>query len=319
MSLVKTNNKYDKYEQSIGPFNWISDPNLYPTQYNMGENSSVSVHNPLELVDESNKISYRENKSTRENKDYNMNKQAVAPYKWIIDNTQNSEQYNLTETGINSSIGLHTPSDIINVSSYLSDRGNILTKELPPEVKEQIKSYSLNNIETLKQEKLKLGNIDSSQYLSPVSTRGKGKEKDLSDVDWKAGFSGVPTNLPIDHQDQTHIVNRNILERNGLDSSQIIKSTWNNATVSNPSGPVDENNNVQKATNLKIAGIQSYPIWAPFGMRQQKTWEHFTPVDVVSSGRSSSAYDNKTTNFNMDAEYLNGGCNKTSKLDKSNC
>lgn len=257
--------------------------------------------------------------STRINKVYNGYDQINGPYNWTIDSTQNSEQYNLTETGINNSIGVHTPSDIINVSSYLSDRGNILTKELPPEVKKQMKSYSLNNMDTLKQEKLKIGNIDNTQYLSPVSTRGKGKEKDLSDVDWMAGFSGVPTNLPINHQDQTHIVDRNILERNGLDSSQIIKSTWNNATVSNPNGPINEKGELQKATNLKIAGMQSYPIWAPFGMRQKKTWENFTPIDVVSSGKSSAAYDNKTLEFNVNAQYLNGGCNKTSKLDKSNC
>ena len=257
--------------------------------------------------------------STRANKVYSGYEQTKGPYNWTTDSAQNSELYHLTETGMNSSIGLHTPGDVINVSSYLSDRGNILTKELPPEVKEQTTSYSLNNMETLKQEKLKLGQIDTTQYLSPVSTRGKGKEKDLSDIDWKAGFSGSPTNLPINHQDQTHIVNRNILERNGLDSSQIIKSTWNNATVSDPVGPINENGDVQKATNLKIAGMQSYPIWAPFGMRQEKTWEHFTPTDVVSSGRSSAAYGNKKVEFNMNAEYLNGGCNKTSKLDKSNC
>lgn len=257
--------------------------------------------------------------STRINKVYNGYEQASAPYNWTTDSTQNTEQYNLTETGINTSIGLHTPSDIINTSSYLSDRGNILTKELPSSIKEQNIMYSFNNMETLKREKLKLGKIDSTQFLSPLSTRGKGKEKDLSDVNWNAGFSGVPSNVPINHQDQKHIINRNVLERGGLNSSQIIKSTWNNATVSNPTGPINENGETQKPTNLKIAGIQSYPTWAPFGMREQKTWEHYTPTDVVSSGRSSSAYDNNTSEFNMNADYLNGGCNKTSKLDQYVC
>ena len=257
--------------------------------------------------------------STRINKVYNGYEQSTAPYNWTTDSIQNTEQYNLTDTGINTSIGLYTPSEIIDVSSYLSDRGNILTKELPPSIKEQNKTYSLNNMEPLKHDKLELGKIDSTQFLSPLSTRGKGKEKDLSDIDWYAGFSGVPSNVPINHQDQKHIINRNVLERGGLNSSQLIKSTWNNATVSNPTGPVNENGEIQQPTNLKIAGIQSYPTWAPFGMREQKTWEHFTPTDIASSGRSCSAYDNNTPNFNTNAAYLNGGCNKTSQLDKSIC
>ena len=174
-------------------------------------------------------------------------------------------------------------------------------------------------METLNQDKLKVEKIDSNQFLSPLSTRGKGKEKDLSDIDWNAGFSGESINVPINHQDQTHIVDRTQLERGGLNSNQLIKSTWNNATVSNPNGPINENDEMQKATNLKTAELQSYPTWSLFGFRPPKNLDQFTATDVVSSGRSSSKYGNNKVEFNVDAPYLNGSCNKTSQLDQTAC
>ena len=299
------NNNFDRYDQSVRPYNYTTD-------------SVSTTSQPTDTEDKTRKT-YQTN-LTRLNQEPGINeyKQSEEPYNSITDLIRNKQQYNLTETGINSSVGLHTPQEVINVSSYLSDRGNILTKELTPEVKEILsqknKQINTNTTSTKIKE-----NIDYEQFLSPLSTRGKGKEKDLSDVDWRAGFSGESSNVPVYPQDLTHIINRNVLERGGLDSNQLIKSTWNYATVSNPDGPKDENNDIQKATNLKIAGLQSYPTWAPFGLRENKTWENYTPIDVVSTGKSSAQYDNHSKKFNLDAQFTNGGCNEISKVDQSYC
>ena len=293
---------FNGYDQSLAPYNYTTD-------------LIGSTPQPNLTTDEIRNVSSENLTRLNTDLDFNQNEQSLAPYNSIADVIRNTPQYNLTETGINSSVGLHTPQDIINVSSYLSTRGNILTKELTPEVKEILsqKDKQINTSNKIKE------NIDYEQFLSPLSTRGKGKEKDLSTIDWKAGFSGEPINVPVNHQDLTTVINRNQLERGGLDSNQLIKSTWNNATTLNPDGPKDENGTIHKATNLKIAGLQSYPIWAPFGLRETKTWDNYTPVDVVSSGRSSAQYSNSSTNFDLSSPFTNGGCNETSKVNQYYC
>ena len=66
--------------------------------------------------------------------------------------------------------------------------------------------------------------------------------------------------------------------------------------------------------------MQSYPIWAEFGLRHPKTWNHFNATDVESVGISSPQYGNPNNQpFHTDAPYNNGGCNTTSMLNKDGC
>ena len=57
---------------------------------------------------------------------------SAAPFFWILDPVQNHPQYSAGEVGINASVGLHTPAEVIKVSNFLSDRGNYLTSCVPP-------------------------------------------------------------------------------------------------------------------------------------------------------------------------------------------
>ena len=58
--------------------------------------------------------------------------QSASPFHWIMDKEQVNVQFNSGEIGITTDVGLHVPSEVIGVSNYLSDRGNYLTKCVPP-------------------------------------------------------------------------------------------------------------------------------------------------------------------------------------------
>jgi len=57
---------------------------------------------------------------------------SAAPFHWIMDPTQVEVQFNAGEVGVPSGVGLHTPGEVIGVSTFLSDRGNYLTSCIPP-------------------------------------------------------------------------------------------------------------------------------------------------------------------------------------------
>ena len=58
--------------------------------------------------------------------------QAASSFYWILDPVQNNEQYNVGEVGVPTDVGLNTPAQVIEVSNFLSDRENVLTKCIPP-------------------------------------------------------------------------------------------------------------------------------------------------------------------------------------------
>ena len=55
--------------------------------------------------------------------------QAAAPMYYILDPIQNHTQFTVGETGVFSGVGLHTPGEVIDISSSLVDGGrdNLLT------------------------------------------------------------------------------------------------------------------------------------------------------------------------------------------------
>jgi len=57
---------------------------------------------------------------------------SAAPFYYILDHIQNKVQYNSGEVGVFTGVGIHTPSEVVKVSNFLSDRGNYLTSCIPP-------------------------------------------------------------------------------------------------------------------------------------------------------------------------------------------
>lgn len=300
--------------------------------------------------------------------DYNN---AAASFYWILDPIQNHQQFAEGEVGVFTGVGLHTPSEVIDVSSMIvgGGRDNYLTScnvpnpllpskfgyesdksirgEGPPlktqDFNDNIKKITdehMENFENLQNSNKNLDYIDlvdkadgtkaklinKSQFLLPEVSTQKGAAKDYSGVNWQAGFSGNSGNLFTNPQLLTNVIERMALERGGLDQNQIIKQSYEpftkNTYKDGPNGPTNLNDEKQIPTCEKIR--QPYNIKFPFGIPiNDKTGEFlkerdsvpFNAIDVASLGISSPVLDqNNKIQFNYDAIYSNGGCNKVSFL-----
>lgn len=315
--------------------------------------------------------------------DYNT---AAAPFYWILDPVQNNVQYNAGEPGVFTGVGLHTPSEVIGVSSMIvgGGRDNYLTSCVPPQpslpsndgnatdasiqvngpkletqgfvtdrnTDAQLSQYAKFNDENNEHFQDMTNNnknnndyvnmvemadgvtgtiTNKSQFLLPESTKLKGAAKDYSSVNWQAGFSGNSGNLYTTPQLLTNVIERMWLERGGLDQNQLIKQSQEpftkNTYKDGPNGPRDINGNEQMPTCEKIK--QPYNIKYPFGMpinsetgewipKYERESVHFNPVDVESVGISSPVLNqNPEIQYNYNAMYSNGGCNKISFLNNN--
>jgi len=270
-----------------------------------------------------------------------------AEFYYIVDPVQNNPQYNFPATGTNSSIGLNTPGEVIEVDSMLKRIPDVLTDCIPPTPTYNYNNSNENNVNLeivglnynnnvipsnpIDSNVIETGGVggirnsetvinDPGQYLLPEYTRRPGAAKDLSNINWQAGFSGNVDNLYSNPQNLTYVIERMSLERGGLDSNQLIKNTWNNSTNQNRQGPLNLNGSHNIPTCLKTANMQPYPTSAPFGLRGPKKWEHFDDIDVVSAGISSPQYgNNNQLPFNVNAPLNNGGCNITSEVKNNYC
>lgn len=319
---------------------------------------------------------------------------AAAPFYWIMDPVQVKEQYNVGEVGVPTGVGLHTPSEVIGVSNFLSDRGNYLTSCTPPvpsmlspdgyasdasirntgkplEItgmgpqgplsdrdnehnKEEMYDLHMNTKENFKNEFNSENKPNYSDYIDkadgqkvefnetkherltfllPEITHQKGAAKDLSAVNWQAGFSGNPINLFTDPQDLTHIIERMCLERGGLDQNQVIKQSQESFTRNTHEDFIKNGHRATGPTNLK--GQEQIPTCAKirqpyntkhiFGIppihnniEEDEHSEHFNAIDIASLGIATPQLDQNTDlPFNYNAVYNNGGCNQVSFLNNN--
>ena len=305
--------------------------------------------------------------------------EAAASFYWILDPIQNHIQFNAGEIGVFTGVGLHTPSEVIDVSSMIvaGGRDNYLTSCVPPVPPlpskygnatddsirgngetlptqgiddrgknlqlEQSAQFNRENMERF--ENMQINNkkpdyvnlldkadgtrarlTDKAQFLQPEFTHHKRSATDYSAVDWQAGFSGNSGNLFTNPQLLTNVIERMWLERGGLDQNQIIKQSqepWTKNTYADgPNGPINLKGEKQIPTCQKIR--QPYDTKFPFGIPinpkngdQLKEREsiNFNAIDVASLGKNSPVLDqDPNIQFNYDAIYSNGGCNKVSFL-----
>ena len=305
---------------------------------------------------------------------------SAAPFFWISDPIQNHVQFNAGETGVYTGVGLHTPAEVIDVSSMIvgGGRDNYLTSCVPPvpalpsksgnasddsirgngpklstqgfddratdlqlSQSAQYNRENMENFENMQRDNKKSDYLDlvdkadgtrarltdRTQFLLPEVTNHKRSATDYSAVDWQAGFAGNSGNLYTNPQLLTNVIERMWLERGGLDQNQIIKQSqepWTkNTHADGPRGPTNLEGEKQIPTCQKIR--QPYNTKFPFGIptnpengEQLKEREsvHFNSIDVASLGNSSPVLDqDPRVQFNYDAVYSNGGCNKVSFLN----
>jgi len=304
---------------------------------------------------------------------------SAAPFFWVLDPVQNHVQFTAGEIGVFTGVGLHTPPEVIDVSSMIvaGGRDNYLTSCIPPVPSlpskygnasddsirgtgeklatqglddrgthlqlSQLAQFNRENTERFenmqndnkKPDYLDLVDMadgtrarltDRTQFLLPETTKVKRSAADYSAVNWQAGFAGNEGNLYTNPQLLTNVIERMWLERGGLDQNQIIKQSqepWTKNTYADgPNGPTNLDNQKQIPTCQKIR--QPYNTKFPFGIPtnpkngeelKERESVHFNAIDVTSLGNSSPVLDqNPKIQFNYDAIYSNGGCNKVSFL-----
>ena len=264
--------------------------------------------------------------------------------KWVLNSAQNNSQFDTGTPGVSTGVGLNTPGNVINVDSFLKNIGNHLSKNIVDSNPDYsvdsnnisfplVKGAEMNSTHFDKFNKIddkfnKIeGNysgiinaygdytdkaVDYNTFLTPnVGQNGRRSEKDLSAIDWKAGFSGTIGNLHGNPQDLTNVIDRMALERGGLNSSQLLKQSYNLHTKKTPLGPIDFNGKVQTPTAIKVR--KPYPISKPFGLDFNQKSEHYNAIDVASIGVSTPLFDqDNTKDYNYDAKYSKGFCNNNS-------
>tara|TARA_E500000178_G_scaffold129113_1_gene128901 strand:+ start:2160 stop:2747 length:588 start_codon:yes stop_codon:yes gene_type:complete len=177
---------------------------------------------------------------------------SVAPMQWILNPIQNNVQYNIGEIGTPTSVGLHTPDILIDISSKIvqggAQDGNVLMKcmnPIPP-IQSDLDINDHDKLFTVTGDIIKKP-LNRSHFLVPTWNKFKKSESDYSHIDWKAGFSGDKHNLHHNPQNLSNIIERMWLDRGGFDSNQFIKKSFNSSE-----------NNIRQPYNIKY----------PFGFEQ---------------------------------------------------
>lgn len=141
---------------------------------------------------------------------------SAAPFYYTFQPYQYANTYTYGEVGINAvggTAGSYVRSDVIDVSSFLSGRDEILSRCNPP-------VPALDDVET---QPLKMQNNDNVDMLISKYTREKKSSVGLSSVDynrWQPGLSTEP-------QDLRFIIEDFAPQRGGMDTSNYSKLAWN--------------------------------------------------------------------------------------------
>lgn len=255
-----------------------------------------------------------------------------APFYWTMDPVQNHVAFKTGEVGVPVDVGLHTPGQVIGVSSMLDGRDDILTNCIPPKPKlpspngyasdNSIKGIGLplprENFENLNNTNDELKDVN--QFLLPETTRFKGSAKDYSAVNFHGGFSGNAENLYTNPQLLTNVIERMWLQRGGLNSNQLIKQSWNDHNNNDVNNPKTRQKLRQPYSTKYIFGLPPNNISDANQVHIDPMGGLFSPDDVVYQGISSPQLQQDVNNiypgpFNYNAMYTNGGCNSLSKLN----
>ena len=325
--MIQTDLKSDNFcgfNQATGPFFWTNDPIQNNVQYSVGEvgtPAGVGIHTPAEVIQVSNLLTGRGR--------YLSSCVPPAPNLpskngFDSDDSINNNGPELNVQGLDKpgTERQMTPGAIFKREEFQ----NFIQEEEQKQQKEEMTDYS-DKMTNASGQVYRPKKTDRSSFLIASNTRMVGAAKDLSHIDLQGGFSGNAGNLFTRPQDLNHIIERNALQRGGLDQNQMIKQghyfTNNMKQFSKNQQEYDSNLNKAKATCNRIR--RPYDISYPFGLEtnmqtgqpimKQRESQHFTNNDVVSQGKDTPRYQqDPRLRFNDNAGYLNGGCNDISFL-----
>jgi len=169
--------------------------------------------------------------------------QSAAPLEWILQKGQYNNTFAIGTVGINAASNAVRP-DIINISSYLSGRDDILSKCNPP----------LPSIDEANDAPLTYQNQDNVNLLQPIYTKEKSSAVNLSAITY------IPLtfnpDLPVNPQTLNNII-FNEPQRGGINTSNMIKNAWNTDAMEYFLDP-------QRACGKKCSEVNGYMTRQPY-------------------------------------------------------
>lgn len=138
-----------------------------------------------------------------------------APFFYFFEPGQYSNTYTYGEVGLNAaggSAGSYVRPDVIDVSSFLSGRDDILSRCNPP----------VPSLDDVEQEPLKQQNSENINVLLPKYTKEKKSAVDLGAID----YNRWAPPLPVDPQDLRFIIEDFAPQRGGMNTTNYSKLAW---------------------------------------------------------------------------------------------
>ena len=175
---------------------------------------------------------------------YNQNS---SPFFWVMEPGQYENTYSYGEVGINATGGTggsYVRGDVIDISSFLSGRDDMLSRCQPP----------VPDLEDLEQENLHMQNGDNSINLLPNYTREKKSAVDLSSVDYNRWQP-----LDTDPQDLRFIIEDMWPQRGGLDTQNYTKLAWTPGSYQYKEGSCKDTLDPARACGEFCETVSGYP------------------------------------------------------------
>jgi hypothetical protein len=142
--------------------------------------------------------------------------QSAAPFYWIFEPNQYANTYTYGEVGISAAggtAGSYIRPDVVDISSFLSGRDEILSRCNPP----------VPGLDEIENKPLRMQDNNNVDLLISKHTREKRSAVELSAID----YNRWQPNLPVEPQDLRFIIEDMAPQRGGMDTSNYSKLAWN--------------------------------------------------------------------------------------------
>jgi hypothetical protein len=176
--------------------------------------------------------------------------QEASPFFWVFMPDQYQNTYAIGEVGVpvsGGSAGSYVRSDVIDVSSFLSGRDNILSKCTPP----------VPNLDSLNKPELLPVNQEDIQMLVPKYTKNLRSANLIDSIE----YNRWEPYLPVEPQNLRYVIEDFANQRGGFNSRNYVKSAWSNQNnVENfPKDACMTNLNPNMLCGKECSSITGYP------------------------------------------------------------
>lgn len=195
--------------------------------------------------------------------------QSAAPLEWILQKDQYFNTFPIGTVGINAKSNFVRP-DIINIDSFLSGRDDILSKCNPP----------IPALDEANEPPLTYQNQENLNMLQPIYSKEKKSAVNLSAVSYiPITFQPELFNPP---QDLNHIIFAGAAQRGGLNTSNLIKNSFNSDSCTYFLDP-------QRACGKSCTEVNGYTTRLPYSQQNPEAKWGSLPKGLPSDSWFSPA------------------------------